>query len=49
LFGHEPYYYAGWQAPCDATNLPKDTVTVRAWGYNVERQTIWAFARYSDY
>lgn len=41
LLGREPYYYAGWQAPCDVTNLPKDILIVRAWGYDVEQQAVW--------
>ncbi len=41
LGGEEPYYYAGWQAVCSLTNLPKDLVTVKAWGYDSERQIVW--------
>jgi hypothetical protein len=44
LFGREPFYYAGWQAPCEVTNLPKDVITVRAWGYDVNRQIVWPLA-----
>ena len=38
LLGKEPYYYAGWVKMCSLTNLPKASLVLRAWGYDVERQ-----------
>ena len=38
LMGKEPYYYAGWAKVCSLTNLPRESLVLKAWAYDVERQ-----------
>lgn len=38
LLGTEPYFYSGWQMVCSLTNLPKESLVLRAWTYDAERQ-----------
>ncbi len=38
LLSKEPYYFAGWQKMCSLTNLPKESLVLRAWTYDAERQ-----------
>ena len=36
--GKEPYYYAGWVKRFSLTNLPKESLVIKAWAYDAERQ-----------
>ena len=38
LMSREPYYYAGWVKRFSLTNLPKESLVLRAWAYDAERQ-----------
>lgn len=38
LLGKDPYFYSGWQMVCSLTNLPRESLVLRAWTYDAERQ-----------